>query len=93
MTAITTYPVRIPVKPEDHRVSALGQHQVSQYVVVRSETDAGIGGVGLDSHEDILRHLMLPESRHHVVLGFERNTDGKRRDAGDLHAASDGGLA
>lgn len=46
ITRITTFPVRIPLKPEYHMVSALGQHQVSEYVLVRVETDAGIDGVG-----------------------------------------------
>lgn len=46
ISRIETYPVRIPLKPERRMISALGQHTVSQYVVVRVFTDAGIDGVG-----------------------------------------------
>jgi len=46
ITHIETYPVRIPVKPERRMISALGQHTVSQYVLVRVLTDVGIEGVG-----------------------------------------------
>ncbi len=46
ITAIKTIPVRIPLKPEYCMVSALGRHEVSQYLLVRVETDAGIEGVG-----------------------------------------------
>jgi muconate cycloisomerase len=43
---IETYAVRIPLKPERRMVSALGQHTVSDYVLVRMTTDAGIEGAG-----------------------------------------------
>lgn len=46
ITHIETYPVRIPVKPERRMISALGQHTVSQYLLVRVLTDAGIEGAG-----------------------------------------------
>ncbi|MEZ6086477.1 MAG: enolase C-terminal domain-like protein [Pirellulaceae bacterium] len=46
ITAIKTYPVEIPLKPEFQMISALGQHKVSRYLLVRVETDAGIEGVG-----------------------------------------------
>lgn len=46
ITKIETYPVRIPLKPERHMVSAIGSHQVSEYLLVRLETDAGIEGAG-----------------------------------------------
>jgi L-Ala-D/L-Glu epimerase len=46
ITRIDTFPVRIPLKPARRMVSALGQHTVSQYVLVRISTDAGIEGVG-----------------------------------------------
>ncbi len=46
ITRITTHPVRIPLKPERRMVSSLGEHTVSQYVLARIETDAGIDGVG-----------------------------------------------
>jgi len=46
ITRITTYPVRIPLKPEKKMISALGQYEISEYVVVRVETDAGIEGAG-----------------------------------------------
>ena len=46
ITAIKTYPVRIPLKPERRMISALGKHDVSDYLVLRVETDAGIEGAG-----------------------------------------------
>lgn len=46
ITHIESYAVQIPLKPERRMISALGQHTVSRYVVVRIETDAGIDGVG-----------------------------------------------
>ncbi len=46
ITSITTHPVRIPLKPERRMISSLGQHIVSQYVLVRVETDADVDGVG-----------------------------------------------
>ena len=46
ITHVEAIPVRIPVKPARHMVTALGKHTVSKYVVVRVGTDAGIEGVG-----------------------------------------------
>ena len=46
ITHVETYPVRIPLKPERRMVSALGRHEVSQYLLVRLGTDAGVEGVG-----------------------------------------------
>jgi len=46
ITRITSHAVEIPLKPERRMISALGQHQVSKYVLVRVETDAGVDGVG-----------------------------------------------
>lgn len=46
ITAMKSYAVQIPLKPERRMISSLGQHIVSPYVVVRLETDAGIDGVG-----------------------------------------------
>src|SRR5262245_55118649 len=46
ITRIESFPVRIPLKPERRMISALGQHLVSDYVIVRISTDAGIDGVG-----------------------------------------------
>jgi len=34
ITRIETFPVSIPLKPERRMVSALGEHSVSQYVLV-----------------------------------------------------------
>ncbi|MCH2124569.1 MAG: hypothetical protein MK165_07250 [Pirellulaceae bacterium] len=38
--------VQIPMKPECLMITALGEHRVSDYVIVRVETDEGIEGVG-----------------------------------------------
>lgn len=46
ITRITSHQVEIPLKPARRMISALGQHIVSRYVLVRVETDAGIEGVG-----------------------------------------------
>ena len=46
ITSIRTYPVQIPLKPEYRMVSALGRHEVSRYLLVRVETDAGVDGAG-----------------------------------------------
>ncbi len=46
ITRITTHQVEIPLKPARRMISALGQHTVSRYVLVRVETDAGIDGAG-----------------------------------------------
>lgn len=46
ITHIEAVPVRIPVKPARHMITALGIHTESKYVVVRVGTDAGIEGVG-----------------------------------------------
>jgi muconate cycloisomerase len=46
ITKIETFPVRIPLKPERRMVSAIGRHEVSEYLLVRVETDAGIEGAG-----------------------------------------------
>src|SRR5438128_5377665 len=46
ITHIETIPVRIPVKPARHMITALGWHTESKYLLVRVGTDAGIEGVG-----------------------------------------------
>ena len=46
ITAIETYPVRIPLKPECRMITALGKHDVSEYVLVRVLTDAAVEGAG-----------------------------------------------
>lgn len=46
ITAIETYPVVIPLKPERRMITALGEHIESPYVMVRVGTDVGIEGVG-----------------------------------------------
>lgn len=46
LKSIQAFPVRIPLKPAYHMVSALGTHEVSDYVMVRCETESGIVGAG-----------------------------------------------
>ncbi len=46
ITHLETYGVRVPLKPERRMISSLGQHTVSDYVLVRIGTDVGIEGVG-----------------------------------------------
>lgn len=46
ITHVETFAVRIPLKPERRMISALGQHTVSEYLLVRVGTDAGIEGAG-----------------------------------------------
>jgi len=44
--ALETIPVRIPLKPERRMVSALGRHDVSEFLLVRVLTDTGLEGWG-----------------------------------------------
>ncbi len=43
---IEAIPVRIPLRPERRMISALGRHEVSEFVLVRVRTVEGIEGVG-----------------------------------------------
>ena len=43
---IEAIPVRIPLKPERRMISALGRHDVSDFVVVAMHTDDGLVGLG-----------------------------------------------
>ena len=46
ITRIEAIPVRIPLKSERRMISALGKHNVSDFVIVRIDTDNGLCGVG-----------------------------------------------
>jgi muconate cycloisomerase len=46
ITHVETYPVRIPLKPARHMITALGRHTESSFLLVRVGTDAGLEGVG-----------------------------------------------
>ena len=46
IASIEAIPVRIPLTAERRMISALGRHEVSQFVVVRLTTDTGIVGAG-----------------------------------------------
>ncbi len=46
ITHVETFPVRIPLIPARHMITALGTHTESRYLLVRLGTDAGIDGVG-----------------------------------------------
>jgi muconate cycloisomerase len=46
ITRIETFPIRIPVKPERLMITALGRHEVSDYLLVRITTDDGLEGAG-----------------------------------------------
>lgn len=46
ITRVETYPVRVPIKPERLMITSLGVHDVSDYLLVRIDTDAGIEGAG-----------------------------------------------
>jgi muconate cycloisomerase len=46
ITAVETFAVRIPLKPERRMVSALGRHEVSDYLLVRVSADSGLQGAG-----------------------------------------------
>jgi L-alanine-DL-glutamate epimerase-like enolase superfamily enzyme len=46
ITHVEVIPIRIPLKPSRHMVTALGWHTESKYLLVRVGTDAGIEGVG-----------------------------------------------
>lgn len=71
-------PVRIPLKPERRMISALGRHEVSDFVLVRLRTEDGLEGVGeatvtprwsgetVWSAQAILTHVFAP-----VLLGCD----------------------
>jgi hypothetical protein len=44
ITHIETYKVRVPLRPERRMISALGRHEVSDYVLVRLIADSGLEG-------------------------------------------------
>jgi muconate cycloisomerase len=46
ITRIETFPIRIPVKPERLMITALGRHEVSDYLLVRITTNDGLQGAG-----------------------------------------------
>lgn len=46
VTSVKAYPVSIQVNPELAIVSSLGEHRVSQYVIVTIEADSGARGLG-----------------------------------------------
>lgn len=46
IASIETFCVRIPLKPERRMVSALGRHEVSEFLLVRLRTDDGLEGAG-----------------------------------------------
>ncbi len=46
ISAIETIPVRIPLKPERRMISALGRHDVSDFLLVRVVSDDGAEGWG-----------------------------------------------
>lgn len=46
ITQIETIPVRIPLKPERRMISALGRHDVSDFLLVRVSTNNGLIGWG-----------------------------------------------
>ena len=46
ITSIETFPTRIPLKPERRMVSALGRHEVSDFLLIRVNTDVGLVGSG-----------------------------------------------
>ena len=72
ITRIDAIPARIPLKPERRMVSALGRHEVSDYVLVRLSTDLGHEGAGeatvtprwsgetVGSAKFIIEHLFAP---------------------------------
>lgn len=46
ITHVETYPIRIPLKPARHMITALGMHTESLYMIVRVGTTSGIEGIG-----------------------------------------------
>jgi L-alanine-DL-glutamate epimerase-like enolase superfamily enzyme len=46
ITHVESFPVRIPLRPIRQMKSSLGEHKVSDYLLVRLGTDTGIEGVG-----------------------------------------------
>ncbi|CAK9017902.1 N-succinyl-L-Arg/Lys racemase (N-succinyl amino acid racemase) (NSAR) [Durusdinium trenchii] len=90
LVAIESYPVRIPLKPERRMSSSLGQHTVSEYLLVRVLTDAGIEGAGeatvmprwsgetVHSAQALVDHLLAPAlvgCDPHDVAEIDRRMD------------------
>ena len=46
ITHVEVVPVRIPLEPSRHMVTALGWHTESNYLLIRVGTDAGVEGIG-----------------------------------------------
>ena len=46
IASIESIPVRIPLKPERRMISALGRHDVSDFLLVRVVTEDGVEGWG-----------------------------------------------
>ena len=46
IASIECFAIRVPLKPECQMITALGVHDVSDYVVLRLLTDDGAEGVG-----------------------------------------------
>ncbi|MEX0702587.1 MAG: enolase C-terminal domain-like protein [Planctomycetales bacterium] len=46
ITHVRTFPVVVPLRPERLMLTSLGLHDVSRYLLVRVETDAGVDGAG-----------------------------------------------
>lgn len=46
ITRIETIPVRIPLKPERRMITALGRHDISDFLLIRVFTDEGLDGWG-----------------------------------------------
>ena len=46
ITRIEAIPIRIPLKPERRMISALGKHDVSDFLLVVVHTNDGLFGLG-----------------------------------------------
>jgi L-Ala-D/L-Glu epimerase / N-acetyl-D-glutamate racemase len=78
IASIETHPVRVPLKPAYRMISALGRHDVSQFVLVKLLTDSGIEGAGEATAtvrwsgetvwgvQAVIEHVLAP-----LVIGLE----------------------
>jgi L-Ala-D/L-Glu epimerase len=94
ITHIETYPVRIPLLPARHMITALGSHTESRYLLVRVGTDAGIDGIGeatvmptwsgetVWGAQALIEYVFAPlliGCDPHDLAGIERRMDGASR--------------
>ena len=94
ITSIETFRVRIPLKPQYQMITALGVHDVSDYVLVRVRTEDGCEGAGEATVSErwsgesvwgaqaLIDHVLSPAVIGHDprdIIGLDRRMDAVSR--------------